>query len=467
MINVVCVRVGDKYSREYVAILHDMVQRNLNVEHRFWCLTDDEHQIHEQIGIIPANPGLPGWWQKVYLFSPDMPWEPGDRVLYFDLDVAITGRIEELVETTGIIRDWHQPEYNSSVMCWDAGEHSEIWQSFIPQVMEQMHGDQNWITMCDANKERPEWLPFKRDWILSFKAHAQDWPPNDARVIVFHGEPKPHECGGWVKDVWKVGGLTQLQQGKGMNVSFEHVLENVRVNSARHVPWFVGDEPHKETAVIVGGAPSLAGSIEAIRAHRQRGAHMIALNNAAAYLNIHGIIPDCLMICDAREENVVFTRAEAKRYLLASQCDPSLFEALEGKDVHMVQLWVCDEMRELMEPYDQIEPICLIGGGSTVGLRAINVCIVSGFQKIHIYGMDSSFSDSKHHAYEQTLNDADKAVEVYVPALDRHYVVAPWMARQASEFRDIAWPTAKSNGVKLKVHGKGLIPDMARMLERG
>lgn len=474
-LHVVAVRVGDKYSRDYLAILHDSITRNLNREHRFWCVTDDEHQIHPDIGIIPANPDLPGWWQKLWLFSPDMPWESGDRIAYFDLDVAITGRLEELVDTPGIIRDWHQPEYNSSVMCWDAGDHADIWSNFIPQVMEQMHGDQTWITAVDSqggmamdgSTSPRSWQPFPRDWCLSFKAHAQEFPPPGCKVIVFHGRPDPHECDGWVKDVWKIGGYTQMTHGEGMNVSFAHVLENIRINSARQVPWFVGGKPHKDTIVIVGGAPSLAGSVEAIRAHRQRGAQILALNNAGAFLNLHGLIPDTLMVCDAREENVVFTRAEAKRYLIASQCDPSLFEALEGKDVHIVQLWVCDEMREVLAPYDATEPVILIGGGSTVGLRAISVAIVSGYRKVHCYGIDSSFADSTHHAYPQIMNDTDKALEVYVPALEKRYIVAPWMARQAGEFRDISWPTAQANEVKLMVHGKGLIPDMARMLARG
>jgi len=461
MLHVCCVRTGRKYSRDYVAILHDMVSRNLSTPHHFWCLTDDPESIHPEIGIIPADPELKGWWQKVNLFNPHMPWKPGeDRVLYFDLDVAIVGRLEEMAETPGIIRDWNNPEYNSSVMCWDAGDHLNAWLKFNPiAVPIRMHGDQNWLT------ELGGWETFPRDWCLSFRAHAQDWPPNEAKVVVFHGEPKPHEVQGWVKDVWKIGGHTQFLAGKGMNVSYAKVLENVRINSAREdVQWFVGDQPHKETLVIVGGAPSLKEQIRAIRDQRLRGSKILALNNACAFLNANNIVPDYLMICDAREENVVFTRAEAKRYILASQCDPSLFDALKGKDVHMPHLWVCDEMRDILAPYDETQPICLIGGGSTVGLRAISLGIISGYRTIHLYGMDSCFSQSQHHAYEQTLNDADQALEVYLPALKKHYVVSPWMARQAAEFRDIVWQHAKDSGTRIIAHGKGLIPDMARHL---
>lgn len=472
MINVVCVRVGEKYGRDYVAILHDMVKRNLDAEHRFWCLTDDPQPIHEEIGLIETTPDLPGWWQKLALFAPDMPWKD-ERVVYLDLDVAVVGRLDELVETRGIIRDWHLPGYNSSVMVWDGGEHSAIWSLFAKVLIDELPGDQDWITSVDQLQDGDcmegatrvqKWEILPRDWCLSYRSHAAEFPPVGAKVVCFHGEPKPHEAGGWVGDVWKIGGLTELPALTNMNVSFAHALDNVQVNSERDIPWFVGSEPHDDVLVIVGGAPSLRDNIEAIRNRKRRGAKVMALNNACAFLNANAIFPDSLMVCDARPENVVFVRATAKRYLLASQCDPALFEEVENQDTHLIHLAICDEMRDLMAPYEETKPIILVGGGSTVGLRAINVAILSGYRKVHIYGMDSSFEDSKHHAYEQRQNDTDNATEVYVPALEKHYVVAPWMARQAAEFRDIAWPTAAANGVRLHVHGRGLIPDMARHL---
>lgn len=480
MLHVASVRVGDKYSREYVAILFDMVRRHLATDFRFWCLTDDPKPICDEIGVIAADPRLVGWWAKVQLFSPDMPWAKGERVAYFDLDSAIIGRLEELVETRGIIRDWNLPCYNSSVMVWDAGEHADIWSAFSPQITLGANeagnfllpGDQDWITALDALPDdcahpRPKWDLLPRAWCVSYRAHASEFPPAGAKVVCFHGEPKPHDCDGWVKEVWKLGGLAELPTVSNMNVSFAHALANVELNSKRNVPWFVGSEPHADTLVVVGGAPSLKDGVQAIKDHRKRGAKLLALNNACAFLNVHNIVPDCLMICDAREENVVFTRAEAKRYLIASQCDPGVFEALKDRDVHLIQLAICDEMRDLMAPYEETHPICMVGGGSTVGLRAIFVAILSGYKKIHIYGMDGSYNEGQHHAYDQPQNDTDNAVDVYVPALEKYYVVAPWMGRQANEYRDICWPTLKANGVKTWVHGSGLIPDMHKALERG
>lgn len=463
MIHVVCVRVGELYAREYVAILHDMVSRHLAEPFTFWCVTDDPGPLHPEINIIRADPALKGWWQKVALFSSEMPWEIGERILYLDLDVAVVGRLEELAKTKGIIRDWHQPGYNSSVMVWDHGEHRAIYEMFSPLITHELPGDQDWIwKVAEKTKARWDYLP--RDWCVSFRSHAQEFPPHGTKVVCFHGRPKPHECAGWVKDVWRVGGLMEMPISTGMNVSFDLALGNMEANCKRDVPWFVGAEPHKDTAVIVAGGPSLRDHIQAIKDHRLRGAKIIALNNVATYLNSEGIVPDALVIVDARPENVVFVRGEAKRYLIASQCDASLFEALEGKDVHMWHAAICDEVGDLLKPYVDTHPCCAIGGGGTVGLRAINLAIVSGYQKLHLYGFDSSYSAEQHHAYKQSLNDHESVVEVFVPLLDKTYLCSVWMSRQAAEFRDLVVPTLKKNSVRTWVHGSGLIPDMWRAM---
>lgn len=460
--HVVCVRVGTAYSRDYVAILHDMVARNLTKPFRFWCVTDDPEPIHPDIEIIDAGQPLKGWWAKVWLFSPDLPWAVGERVVYFDLDTAIVGSLDEVVETRGIIRDWHVPGYNSSVMIWDCGEHAAIWSQFRLATVDYLRGDQDWITNCA--KAGDKWDIFPRDWFVSYRSHAETFPPVGAKAVCFHGRPKPHECGGWVPDVWKIGGLSEMVVPDGMNVSFDLALSNIKENAKRDIPWFVGGQPHKDTMVLVGGGPSMKDHIKAIKAHKQRGAHIVALNNSGAFLNDHGIIPDALVVIDARPENIEFIKAHAKRYLLASQCDPSLFDALKDRDCHLFHAGICDEVGDLLKPYWETHPCAVIGGGGTVGLRAINLAIVSGYRKLHLYGYDSSFSD-RHHAYPQPMNDQDTVVEVFVPLLEKTYRCAVWMARQAAEYRDMAYPALKANGVKTWIHGTGLIPDLHRKLE--
>jgi len=455
-LNIVCVRVGTRYGPEYVEILRDMVDRNLTEDFTFWCVTDQPEQIGG-VQKIPALPRLEGWWQKLALFSPHMPWAEGERVIYFDLDVAITGRLEGLPK--GIIRDWHLPGYNSSVMVWDYGEHREVWGLFDHADKTRLHGDQDWLTEVGG------WNTFPPGMFVSYRSHAGESIPTGAVAVIFHGEPKPPDCGGWVKHVWKVGGDYVLPKMDGGNVSQAQILKNVEANCKRPLPWFIGFPKAKEAVVVCGG-PSLKRSIYSLRNRQRAGAHIIAVNGVANMLRKHGIHPDGIVLLDARPENIDFIQPtkHAVTYYLASQCDPSLFDALKDQNV---VVWHCangiayQELMDVLEPYDKTHPIVVVPGGGTVGLRALNLCWISGFKRIHVYGMDSSYEDDAHHAYAQPLNDGETVITLRLG--DKTYKAAIWMARQAEEFKE-AWMHLTGQGITLRVHGKGLIPDLARVL---
>jgi uncharacterized Rossmann fold enzyme len=478
MIHVVSVRVGTKYGPEYVAILHDMVARNMStIDQTHWCLTDDPDSLPEGVNPIPARPDLPGWWQKVYLFSKDMPWTRGDRVVFFDLDVCITGRLEDFAERKGIMRDAGWPCYNSSVMSWDHGEHREIWSWFDPAIMTragsivpaellpkgQINGaDQEWMTEVGG------WDYLPADWCVSYKfGGAIDWPPSGCKVVVLHGDPKPHEITeGWVPNVWKLNGYTSLPAMRGCNTTVDARMANVRANSLRDLPWFTGFREREQVVAVVCGGPSTAECLPDIRAQRRRGAKIVTVNNAMAFLLKHGIKPDVHVMLDARAENAEFVKdaPEGVRYLIASQCHPDVFDALKDREVIVWHNGFGDneEMREALDPWWEGEnqrPCVLVPGGTTVGLRALWLCQFSGYRKIHVYGMDSCYHEDVHHAYPQPLNDGESLLDVTMG--DKVYRCAKWMARQATEFQ-AAHGELAALGVQLWVHGRGLIPDIAR-----
>lgn len=474
--HVVSVCVGDKYGPEYVHTLHDMVCRHLGEDQAHWCLTDDPSKLPEGVTAIPHNPDLPGWWQKTFLFSQDMPWSEGDEILYMDLDVCVTGRLEGLPH--GIIRDWNWPCYNSSVMRWAHGEHRDIWDRFSPEVMDRPSdslkgylpagevngGDQEWISQVSA------WEPFPAEWFLSYRDHS-GWPPESSKAIIFHGSPKPHEVTeGWVPGVWRVGGFTCPPKMDGMNVSDDFAYENIAINSARDLEWFTGRERQKGACVIVGGGPSMRDSLQAIKDHKRRGARIVTVNNALAYLSDRGVTPHAHVMLDAREENISMVENAPKtvRYFLASQVNPCVYEALKGHDVVLWHSGMHDGTRlmEIIKPWfeegpDQ-RPVVFVPGGGTVGLRAMNLAWLSGYRKIHLYGFDSSYHDGQHHAYPQALNDTDSTLLVSLNG--KEYRCAPWMARQAMEFQE-NYLALTEQGVKITVHGRGLIPDLWRLLQ--
>ncbi len=481
-VNFVMVRVGDRYGPECVAILADMIARNASNLESFsiWCVTDRPEDLPEGVGYIPADPSIPpSWWAKCQLFSPVMPWEEGDRVIYFDLDVAITGRLEELAETDGIIQDWHWPCLNSSVMSWLHGEHREVWDQFTPEVMSRPSidlapylpkgqingGDQEHITRLGG------WKTFPAAWFISYR-DARVWPPNESKAVIFHGEPKPSGVtSGWVPNVWKIGGFTSLPVMGGVNVTHESLLANVRTAVLRDLPWFTGFGPHKRLACVVGGAPSVRDDIGKIRAQQKRGARIITVNNTWRLMVENGIMPDIHVMLDARPENAAFLKDAPKgvRYLIASQCHADVFEALKDHEVIVWHNGFGDNqaIREVLQPWwhegPNQRPCVLVPGGGTVGLRSLWLCALSGFKTIHMYGFDSSYEGDQHHAYAQPINDADRVMEVAMGG--KTYRAAPWMTRQAEELK---WHHAdlKREGVTLHVHGRGLLPDVFRAIRK-
>lgn len=475
MIHFVSVRVGQKYGPEYTAVLHDMVARNLSkTEHAHWQITDDPASLPEGVNPIPHDPELPGWWQKVRLFSADMPWGPGERVFYLDLDVCVTGRLEDLVERKGIMRDTLWPCFNSSVMVWDHGEHRAVWESFDPGDIDlpgrkvpreclpagQINGgDQEWIT-----EAAPDFPTLPADWCVSYR-DAKAWPPSQSKVVVFHGDPKPADVTtGWVPNVWKIGGYTSLPEMNGVNVDNSVILANIRSAISRDLDWFSGFGARERAAVICAPGPSLRDALPDIRAQKRMGGRIISLNNALGFLVANGITPDAHVMLDARPENVAFVAdaPETTTYFLASQCAPELFDALADREVVIWHSHIGPDIEEIVEPFACTHPILLVPGGGTVGLRALNLAFYSGYRKIHVYGMDGSYADDgEHHVTAQALNDGETTVQVVLG--DAQYRCSLWMARQAEEFQS-QYRSLRRQGAAVFLHGRGLLPDMARML---
>lgn len=197
-LTVACVWWGDQYGVEYVEKLRNMVARNLTIPHDFVCITT--HEVPK--GVIRMKPPTmaEGWWQKVGLFSPEL-FGPSTRVLYFDLDVIIIGSLDNLASSEDMFcmienfgPNKGHAAHNSSVMLWyPTPKTSEIFTKFSPDVMKELHGDQCWIWRVMGDDIIRD---FERYQCVSYKyeKHPQ-WQhrTNATSVVVFHGQPKPHQ----------------------------------------------------------------------------------------------------------------------------------------------------------------------------------------------------------------------------------------------------------------------------------
>jgi hypothetical protein len=131
-------------------------------------------------------------------------------------------------------------------------------------------------------------------------------------------------------------------------------------------------------------------------------------------------------------------------FLLASRVNPELFDRLKD---YRVLTWHSWSMESECEAF---KGRFAIGGGTTSGLRAINVGYVLGFRNFVFYGLDSCLSDDRK-TKRFTGEEAGAIVDVIVG--DKTFYCNHAMAQQANEFQEIY----KVMDVHIEVKGNGLI----------
>jgi hypothetical protein len=230
-LTILCVRFGNKYGREYVERLRNMVSRHITVPYEFACITDDQHPIDGVRKIYQPNANYArGWWHKVHMFDSALPL--AGRILYFDLDIVIHANIDKLTRYDRNsfvgIHDFNRKFFpswnylNSSVLAWNHGSQSHIYNQFKkdPTQAQRLQGDQDWIWKLCQSKMKfwpKEWIQSykweirSRDELMvsnakrHFKTVRDDVKIHpECCIAVFHGEPNPQDVQDkFVVDNWR------------------------------------------------------------------------------------------------------------------------------------------------------------------------------------------------------------------------------------------------------------------------
>jgi hypothetical protein len=251
------------------------------------------------------------------------------------------------------------------------------------------------------------------------------------------------------------------------NTSEEIFLRNVKINAARNdIPWLTVVPEHQGHAVLVGGGSSieLPSELQDIADRKNKwGQTIFALNGAAKYLADKNFEVDYQVIIDPRPETIKFLHGlHARKYLISSQCDPSLFDFLveQGADVMMFHP-AHPQLSSLLPKGRHFVMLC---GEYTVGLTAMSVVTTLGYRMLHLYGYDSSDSDDgRAHAYQQPLTSAEQK-RLEVVHAGRRFSCGFAMLKQAESFPWFANMLAQEFGCTITVHGDGLLPSVAHQM---
>ncbi len=245
-----------------------------------------------------------------------------------------------------------------------------------------------------------------------------------------------------------------------LNVPDGELLWNVQQNCQRGCKQVISHLPNDQEIAIVTGGPSLETTFPELEDLVSDGIKTVVVNGTHDWLIKRGIRPSAMVMCDARAFNSRFVAnpEQKTKYFIASQCHADVYDALEGFDVYQFHLYLGMGERKIVD--EALGGVAWIVGGSTVGLRAIHLMRVLGFQRMHIFGMDSCRMNGEHHCYAQKENDFEQVQEFTIG--DRTFVCDFWHLAQMEGFVNLS----KSLGdlFELQIHGDGAIAHLVNVI---
>lgn len=249
-----------------------------------------------------------------------------------------------------------------------------------------------------------------------------------------------------------------------VNTDDETILANIR-SSIRRGHQQVRPYPENgDRIVLVGGGPSLASTLPELRQLIFEGAKLVTVNGAYQWCIDHNLHPKTQIVMDARASNARFVEPAVPHcnYLLASQCHPAIWDAVEGRErvrIFHAATGGADGIKTLLDDYYLGQWIG-IGGGTTVATRAIWLMRTLGYLRFDLFGVDCCWMDKVHHAYAQPENNRDKRIPFKVRPAGREepsriFHCAPWHVKQLEDF--LQEIRINHSRFLLNVHGDGLL----------
>ncbi len=254
------------------------------------------------------------------------------------------------------------------------------------------------------------------------------------------------------------GEIMFVSTEQGPSVALRELRANIERNVSRGTPRFVDHvDPKKKRSrplAIVAGGMSVLKTLERARTFND----IMVCGSAHDYVLSQGLAPRWSVLADARQDCITMLQRSIT-YLVASNCAPELFDALEGFDV---QMW---HARTDVAGGDQAAEAIVRRGepqvawGCTCALAAIYLGRLLGFTDLHLFGVDSCYeSETATHPY-QTAGEF-KQDKFHVDIGGRRMLTDGGMLLQAEYF----WRIIEMEGefFHATIHGDGLIAEMAR-----
>lgn len=238
----------------------------------------------------------------------------------------------------------------------------------------------------------------------------------------------------------------------------DYFVDNHKAALKRCLPKFndlpgLGTERSTPLAVI-GGGPSLKlAEIEQFNGER------MVCGTAHGHLRRNNVRFDYAVAYEPDPVETLFFMNPLKtaHYLVATHCHISLFDVLQAC---RVSVWCsAGDMPRWHLPWPPV------GGGCMVALRAIPLAVIMGYKDLHLFGIDSSFSDDGEYAYDQREFGAAYRTPTLIHRKvgDRSFMTSRAFDLQARQLMSMLdkW----GHLFKVTVHGDSMIAAMVKERE--
>ena len=218
---IICMKWGSLYSVDYVNVLYSACQKAMKGDFRFVCLTDTDDDLSAgierldipEIGLSSEEWYTKGVWPKLALYVKNLHSLKG-RCLFVDLDMVVLGGLDEMFDygsgfvCTDMGDGWRPggrlgatKEPGTCIFSFDIGKESQILEAFHK---DKAGAKRNFINEQDFAGAYANGVDFwPEGWVLSFKRHLRQpigkdlffspkAPPANAKIIAFHGDPRPY-----------------------------------------------------------------------------------------------------------------------------------------------------------------------------------------------------------------------------------------------------------------------------------
>ena len=183
MIHILTLKIGTKYSTDYVNKLYGSIKRNTTKDFKLYCYTEDVTDLHPDIIIVPLdNPDqFKLQWHKVKFHKINFADIPtGEKCLILDIDWIITSCMDDILgynlpeRTFGCFERWWSNlraycKINGGFQMFYMGDTHQLWTTFRKASEHwQEYYIKNGFAQGPVNGEQnfiDEHLSIDRDWL--------------------------------------------------------------------------------------------------------------------------------------------------------------------------------------------------------------------------------------------------------------------------------------------------------------